>query len=359
MTNQTMLSHLIIIKPLGLLYGSSGRFLSPENLVGRSGRQFPPTTPTLSGLFAAHYGNGSEKVPELENLLLGGPFWANLDNPQNFYVPTPFNCLVKDTGKEKKLEHKIIYDQQQEKWVDSKTLEIPPDDKFAKETWIALQDWGKLNNPSTEEIQIKTKCWEFLPHLHPRLQKEQRRVAVDTDETQGSLFLENAVQLDPETCLIYLSNTEIPDGWYRFGGEGHMVNLQCKKLENPAKSLLETPLQNSFALINPAVWGSNRHSYRSPEYDPETHQPGWPGNTVQALLTQRPQTFRYRLGGEPGQTKRLSRGRYAVPAGTVYVLENPLNLPWHKWPDEPYPQGWFPTEGYSFKRWGCGLALPL
>jgi CRISPR-associated protein Cmr3 len=132
------------------------------------------------------------------------------------------------------------------------------------------------------------------------------------------------------------------------------VNLSCKPLENPAKSLLETPLQNSFALINQAVWGSNRHSYRSPECDPKINKPGWPGNGIQALLTQRPQTFRYRLGGEAGKTKRLSRGRYAVPGGTVYVLENPLNLPWHEW-----PVNWFPTEGYSFKRWGCGLALPL
>lgn len=29
--------YLIIIKPLGFLYGSAGRFLSPDNLVGRSG----------------------------------------------------------------------------------------------------------------------------------------------------------------------------------------------------------------------------------------------------------------------------------------------------------------------------------
>ncbi|MGB3532909.1 MAG: type III-B CRISPR module-associated Cmr3 family protein [Microcoleaceae cyanobacterium] len=352
MTDKTTLSYLIIIEPLGLLYGSAGRFLSPENLVGRSGTQFPPTTATLSGLFAAHYGNGSKEVPELNNLLLGGPFWAKLEKPQNFYIPTPLNCLVKDLGKEKKLEYQIIFDNK--KWVDSKTLKNPPDDKYAKGTWIAIEDWHKLNTAKIENLQVKTAPWKFLPHLHPRLQKDQRRVAADADENQGSLFLENAVQLDPETCLIYLSNTPIPDGWYRFGGEGHMVNLRCEELKDPAKALLETPLQNSFALINPAVWGSNRHSYRSPECDPNINQPGWPGNTVQALLTQRPQTFRYRLGGEAGKPKRLSRGRYAVPAGTVYVLENPLNLPWHDW-----PVNWFPTEGYSFKRWGCGLALPL
>lgn len=375
MTSQTMLSYLIIIEPLGLLYGSSGRFLSPENLVGRSGTQFPPTTATLSGLFAAHYGNGSEKVPELKELLLGGPFWARLDNLQNFYVPTPFNCLAipeplsslprrkRETSCQTKyqIKHQFfwrekqwqVWDEKQQKW------DQPPVGKFSSGTWIAISDWNNLANPDGEKINVYSSPWEFLPHLHPRLQKDQRRVAVDADESQGSLFLENAVQLNPETCLIYLSNTPIPDGWYRFGGEGHMVNLRCEPLKDPAQSLLETRLQNCFALINPAVWGSNRHSYRSPECNPETNQPSWPGNAIQALLTQRPQTFRYRLGGGKNETKRLSRGRYAVPAGTVYVLENPLNLPWHEWPDKPYPEGWFPKEGYSFKRWGCGLALPL
>ncbi|MGG6263924.1 hypothetical protein ACQ4M3_10815 [Leptolyngbya sp. AN03gr2] len=54
------------------------------------------------------------------------------------------------------------------------------------------------------------------------------------------------------------------------------------------------------------------------------------------------------------QPKRLSRGRYAVPAGTVYVLQEPLEIPWQDWSID-----WFPKEGPSLKRWGCGLALPL
>ncbi|NJR66897.1 MAG: CRISPR-associated protein Cmr3, partial [Leptolyngbyaceae cyanobacterium CRU_2_3] len=48
-----MFRYLIAIEPLGLLYGSAGKFLSPENLVGRSGNSFPPSAATLSGLFAA------------------------------------------------------------------------------------------------------------------------------------------------------------------------------------------------------------------------------------------------------------------------------------------------------------------
>lgn len=43
-----------------------------------------------------------------------------------------------------------------------------------------------------------------------------------------------------------------------------------------------------------------------------------------------------------------------MPADTVYVLDKPLNQKWEDW-----DESWFPTEGYSFKRWGCGLSLPL
>jgi hypothetical protein len=35
------------------------------------------------------------------------------------------------------------------------------------------------------------------------------------------------------------------------------------------------------------------------------------------------------------------------------VLKEPLSS-WQKWDED-----WFPKEGVSFKRWGCGLALPL
>jgi len=60
-------THRILIHPLGLLYGSRGRFLSPENLVGRSGFHFPPDTPTLSGLYAAHYQNKPDILGSLDS----------------------------------------------------------------------------------------------------------------------------------------------------------------------------------------------------------------------------------------------------------------------------------------------------
>ena len=46
-----MFKYLIRVHPLGMLYGSAGAFLSPENLVGRSGAKFPPEASTLAGLF--------------------------------------------------------------------------------------------------------------------------------------------------------------------------------------------------------------------------------------------------------------------------------------------------------------------
>ena len=30
--------------------------------------------------------------------------------------------------------------------------------------------------------------------------------------------------------LVYLSNTKLEPGWYRFGGEGHMVDVRCEPI---------------------------------------------------------------------------------------------------------------------------------
>lgn len=360
-------THLIIIEPLGLLYGSSGRFLSPDNLVGRSGSSFPPSAATLSGLFAASI--GKDKNTDIRDLMLAGPFWGNVDEltstQQNFYVPTPRNYLVKDG----KIVDKLSWNIGKKAWLDQEGK--TPNDKYESNTWLAMNQWSKPN-------KVEKNPWQFLPHLHPRLELEERHTIRNYQE-QGSLFLENSVQMEPGTCLVYLSNTELNPGWYRFGGEGHMVDVNCieltdnqsQKLPDDPKSpkeLLNEAVGNTFALITPAVWGSNRLSKREPVYlekrDEVFYQPEEPVPenqeqkvwTVEALFTDRPIPFRYRLGGE-GKTKRLSRGRYAVPAGTVYVveaLEGLTNKSWQEWNDH-----WFPQEGPSLKRWGCGLALPL
>ncbi|QDZ38902.1 CRISPR-associated protein Cmr3 [Euhalothece natronophila Z-M001] len=319
--------YLITIEPLGFLYGSAGRFLSPENLVGRSGTSFPPSSATLSGLYAANQ-------EDINALIVAGPFWSEIQNPQNFRVPLPHNYLVKD----QQIQHQLQWNHQQ--WETENGTS--PTGKFDKGGgWITIDQW---HSPQ----QVESDPWEYLPHLHPRLKTEERKVEADSD--QGSLFLENAVQLDPEACLVYLSNTHLDNGWYRFGGEGHFVNLRCLPLDAETQTLLHQPCGKQFALITPAVWGSNRYSYRFPILPNQQEvTPAW---SIETLLTERPQAFRYRLGGDK-QAKRLSRGRYAVPAGSVYVLSEPLE-PWENW-----EESWFPKEAYSFKRWGCGLSLPL
>ncbi|UBF29631.1 type III-B CRISPR module-associated protein Cmr3 [Kovacikia minuta CCNUW1] len=325
-----MFQYLIVIEPLGLLYGSAGRFLSPENLVGRSGISFPPSAATLSGLFAATYSS-----EDLQSLQLAGPFWGKGEDVQNFYVPTPFNCLV-EAGT---VKYQLSWNS--EKWL-TQTGEAPIG-KFERHTWIPIHSWQRPQ-------QAFSVPWKYLPHLHPRLKLDERKVNT-TDAAMGSLFLENAVQMHPDAYLIYLSNVKLPDGWYRFGGEGHMVNVRSIDLAPKTQELLNQPVGKQFALITPAVWGSNRLSYREPmQNQGDRVAPLWENA---ALLTERPTPFRYRLGGEQGKTKRLSRGRYAVPAGSVYVLPKPLPS-WEAW-----DEAWFPIEAYSYKRWGCGLALPL
>lgn len=341
--------YLIVIEPLGLLYGSSGRFLSPENLVGRSGSNFPPSSATLSGLFAA------DKDSDIRNLMLAGPFWGNVDevmsNEQNFYVPTPRNYLVKD----EKIVDKLSWKSEHKAWLNQEGK--TPTDKYESNTWLAINQW-------TQPKQVQKNPWKFLAHLHPRLELEERHVFRNNND-QGSLFLENSVQMETGTCLVYLSNTKLNPGWYRFGGEGHIVDVRCEPIYSTLDNFLKKPVGNTFALITPGVWGSNRLSKREPvelkkrdqafykqeEPVPESQEKKvW---KVEALLTDRPIPFRYRLGGK-GETKLLSRGRYAVPTGTVYIVQDSINQSWQEWDDK-----WFPQEGPSLKRWGCGLALPL
>lgn len=355
-----MFKYLITIEPLGLLYGSAGAFLSPENLVGRSGAKFPPSAATLSGLFAAAYHAHNEAA--LRSLQVAGPFWAFQQDPQNFCVPTPFNHLVtldpppEENGLQTgKVKHLLTWHPAQEQqdyecwsyWDAAQKQWVAPGGKFARNTWLPLTSWEQYET-------VYADPWAFLPHLHPRLREDERRV-VDPETDQGSLFLENAVQLFPEVSLVYLSNLSLEPGWYRFGGEGHLADVTCHDLASSTQALLQHPLGKSFALITSAIWGSNRLSHRYPS--------DWAETLYQTMLTDRPSPFRYRLGDrkdeqgksvhQPHQPKLLSRGRYAVPAGSVYVLKKPLAA-WHEW-----DVSWFPQEGVSLKRWGCGLALPL
>jgi len=375
--------YAVVIKPLGLLYGSSGAFLSPENLVGRSGSHFPPNTATLSGLYVSPRGTNSTSEEKdnnhkyLNSLMFAGPFWAMTDTPLNFHVPLPLTCETNEQGKVTQ-----IWDWQPASQDDETGYWYRPDGLIKKrgdnKTWIAIEDWDKLHswqsawakfasdNLSADRkeafkersttaddplnITVKSDPWQFVPHLHPRLELDQRRVVQNPD--RGSLFLENAVQMHPDTCLVYLASHELPTGWYRFGGEGHMVEIESIKLTDGLKELFKKPLGDRFALIAPAAWGSKNFSYRFPVDNSQDPQALW---SIRDMMTERPQPHRF-LTKSPKHDPRFSRGRYTVPARTVYVLDEakPILPPWLGWPTE-----WFPTEGGSYQRWGSGFALPL
>ncbi|MBN3897849.1 MAG: CRISPR-associated protein [Nostoc sp. NOS(2021)] len=321
-----MFKYLISINPLGFMYGSAGAFLSPENLVGRSGAKFPPEASTLSGLiFSISKTTGQFSQTELrENLYVTGPFWAENNNKQNFYIPIPWHKIISKKGiGEWRIEN--------EQWQLEKDIEKPEPDY----RWQTIESWKNSPKGLQTSKSIADNPWKFVPFLHPRIKQSERCV-----EKSDGLFLENSVQIPDNICLVYLSTYPIDNGWYRFGGENHIVEISSDKLNPKTVDILNQPLGKSFALITPGIWGSNRISYRSPQHDsfPETMQ----------ILTDKPVPYRYRSQGT------LGRGRYAVPPGSVYVLKEPINKPWQQW-----DEAWFPKEGYSLKKVGCGLCLPV
>lgn len=325
-----MFQYLIIVSPLGFLYGSAGAFLSPENLVGRSGAKFPPDAATIAGLFFST--NKHQQIDAhdtlRQNLYVSGPFWAEQDDPESFYVPIPRHRII---AEQKEDEWKL---NAQHKWhsnLDEK--EIKPE-----YFWQRIDAWERKTSAIRKNQEMSNVPWSFVSFLHPQMKSNERHV-LDRD----GLFLENAVQVDDDYCLIYLSTYPLPEGWYRFGGEGHLVEIRCQKIASDSKvsQLLSTKIQKTFALITPGVWGSKNLSYRYPKHS------DFPREGMK-LLTDKPIPYRYRSRG------RLGRGRYAVPSGSVYVVKQPLERTWWEFPEE-----WFPKEGFPLKHLGCGLCLPV
>lgn len=340
-----MFKYLIKVKPLGFLYGSAGAFLSAENLVGRSGQKFPPDASVLSGLILRNYQEKKDvslqdiKKFKLE-LTVAGAFWAKdedlEDGQQDFYVSIPRSRTI---GNKESAEWEI---QNHEWYRENRGLQAD----FA---WQKISHW----NYSVDLIRdgAAKPPWKSNPFLHPKLEDNQRHVV-----EQDGLFLENAVQISEDTCLIYLSTQKIPDGWYRFGGEGHLVEISSQDLKADLKELFNQPIEKSFALICPAVWGSNNLSTRYPsEFKTNGKCP--------QMLTDRPVPFRYRLGkNERKNSSILGVGRYAVPAGTVYVSKHDLNKTWWEFPNEWFPQskGQVASSNNTLlKQLGCGLCLPI
>jgi CRISPR-associated protein Cmr3 len=341
MSKITGFQYLITITPLGLLYGSAGAFLSPENLVGRSGSKFPPDAAAVSGLvLSANRQSGLEDHAVLkQDLHIAGPFWAkSVDDAESFYVPIPRHRIVGDGNED---EWRLNDQGQWQRGSDLKKQKLE-----CEYYWQRINDWQR----STKDIRRESAervPWKSVPFLHPQMQTQQRHVL----EKDG-LFLENAVQMDEEACLVYLSTHAIPEGWYRLGGEGHMVEVTSQAIAPQSKiyQLLQTKIKKAFALITPGVWGSTRFSYRYPQHESFPHQ------DIQMLMD-RPVPFRYRIGKserDGHESGRLSRGRYAVPAGSVYVLNQALEKTWWE-----FPEVWFPQEGFPLRHLGCGLCLPV
>ncbi|XPM55578.2 MAG: CRISPR-associated protein [Leptolyngbya sp. IPPAS B-1204] len=348
-----MFKFLIIVRPLGLLYGSAGAFLSPENLVGRSGSKFPPDAATLSGLILST--NREQTFTDHQelkmNLTVAGAFWARDEDfqhgNQDFYVPIPRSLII---AKDKTDQWEI----QNGKWHRPKKDE----DIEAAYHWQTISTWGKpvefIRKQGVSEVP-----WKFVPMLHPTLDSHQRRVRIPKDDTdKGSLFLENAVQMQEGSFLVYLSTHVMPDGWYRFGGENHLVEITSQSISSDILNILNKRIERQFALISPAVWGTNSLSCRYPKDVSFS-------NRRPEMLTDRPIPFRHRMvkNNRNQRTNTLSVGRYAVPAGTVYIVKHPLNMTW--W---DFPPGWFPQSNENLpidqrplplKHLGCGLCLPI
>jgi CRISPR-associated protein Cmr3 len=338
-----MFRFLVTLSPLGLLYGSAGGFLSPENLVGRSQAKFPPDAGTFSGLLLKASQSGGQALNK-KLLTVAGPFWAteNMVKARDFFVPLPWTEIIADTQNG---FNSWSYDTHENIWKLQYKHDVEPDYR-----WLRLSSWGRTAQQLHQKLKSATEVsndpWTFMPMLHPYMQSEERCV-----KKEDGLFLEQAVLMDEDTRLVYLSTEPIADGCYKFGGENHLVEVECLAIDGNHKinQLLSQPIGQSFALITPAVWGSNRRSLRHPE-----------SLAVKALLTDKPTTFRFRSGGQaqnPTAPKncpgRLGRGRYAVKAGSVYLLEEARTDTWWDW------ESWFPREGFSLQRLGCGLALPI
>lgn len=339
--------YLVLLEPLGLLHGSSGRLLSPDALTGRATEHFPPDSPALSGLLST-----SLARRELWDLHTAGPFW--LDPDEGLMVPAPLLLLQEDNGTAGRHSTRRLA------WIEGDgPMALSgwrPDDgeepprKAATDGWIALRDWGRIARPQAP-IKIHANPWKAVPHLHPRLRVDQRVSA-----GEGALFLEYGIALRPQVHLAYLSSHAIDEGTYRFGGEGHLVQLRLQPLPSLLVDLLSRPVTSPFALITPGVWGGPKLSLREPidTSVPNGRFPWHRAGQPPGILTDKPRPWRHRLGAGSSSTRRLSRGRWALPAGSCYQLNGDPLEPWCQWPET-----WFPKEGFSFKQLGTALALPL
>lgn len=353
MTTNLPFQHLILLEPLGLLYGSSGRLLTPEALTGRANEHFPPDSPALAGVLASRLDRA-----QIWDLHTAGPFWLHPD--EGLMVPAPLTLLQEISSSGERFSQRRLAwvvgdgDHSPSGW--RPTDQDKPPRKAPSGGWIALRDWDLVGQPG-KRIAIHDNPWSAVPHLHPRLKDDERISAGD-----GALFMEYGIAMKPGVALAYISSHAIAEGIYRFGGEGHLVQLRHEPIPPLLETLLSRPLTAPFALITPGVWGGPKLSLREPldTTVPNGRFPWHRSGQAPGILTDKPRPWRHRLGAGSSQpdgssgNRRLSRGRWAVPAGSCYQLSGDPLEPWVGW-----HESWFPKEGFSFKQLGTALALPL
>lgn len=337
--------HLILLEPLGLLYGSSGRLLSPEALTGRAAEQFPPDSPAAAGLLATRLDHASRR-----DLFTAGPFWCSASG--ELMLPAPLTLLQESDGERRLSKRRLHWQESSEEqgspgWRPADGLDPPR--KHPTGGWLALNDWPRLHRE--EPLPVHADPWKAVPHLHPRLREDSRVSA-----GENALFLEYGIAVEPGVRLAYLSSHTVPEGIYRFGGEGHLVELSSQPLPRALIALLQLPLAGPFTLITPGLWGGPKLSLREPIETsvPNGRHPWHRQGQAPGILTDKPRPWRHRLGEGDNGRRRLSRGRWAVAAGSCYRVPGDPLPPWPDW-----PEAWFPREGFSFKQLGTGLALPL
>ncbi|MFM8525144.1 MAG: type III-B CRISPR module-associated Cmr3 family protein, partial [Cyanobacteriota bacterium] len=280
-----------------------------------------------------------------------GPFGCSASD--GLMLPAPLPHLHEREGRQRlsrrRLSWQISDDERQPSgWRPADGADPPR--KAPTGGWVSLDDWARLGQD--ELVMLHEDPWQAVPHLHPRLREEERVSA-----GEGALFLEYGIALEPGVRLAYLSSHDVPSGVYRFGGEGHLVQLSCRALPPVLTGLLQEPLVGTFALITAGLWGGPKLSLREPidTSVPNGRHPWHRDGMAPAILTDKPRPWRHRLGeGANNGRRRLSRGRWAVPAGSCYRVPGRPLPPWIEW-----EEAWFPKEGFSFQQLGTALALPL
>ena len=141
--------HLLLLEPLGLLYGSSGRMLSPESLTGRVSEHFPPDSPTLAGLIGSQLervsGAKKEDSP-IRHLHTAGPFCFDT-KANNLWLPAPFTLLQQETGEGEPSLRQLQWQRGDLEggagsWQPLDGAPMPR--KYRRGGWVALRHWHQL-----------------------------------------------------------------------------------------------------------------------------------------------------------------------------------------------------------------------